>query len=139
MSRRINTPTNRFQQFNISTLFNKITSHQSFFKDLFPFFSMYSNSHNFQTDDRMELTLVPYDVELNNDRMELTLVPNDVELNNDRMELTLVPNDVELNNDRMELTLVPNDVELPLISKNVIRNNGFITISSSIGLPVVTS
>ena len=32
--------------------------------------------------------------ELNNDRMELILVPNNVELNNDRMELILVPHDV---------------------------------------------
>ena len=47
----------------------------------------------------VELILVP--------RMELILVPHDVELNNDRMELILVPNDVELNNDRMELILVP--------------------------------
>ena len=50
--------------------------------------------------DRMELILVPNDVELNNDRMELILVPNDVELNNDQVELILVPHDVELNNDR---------------------------------------
>ena len=33
--------------------------------------------------------------DLNNDRMELILVPNDVELNNDQMELILVPHDVE--------------------------------------------
>ena len=38
--------------------------------------------------------------ELNNDRVELILVPNDVELNNDRVELVLVPIDVELNNDQ---------------------------------------
>ena len=38
--------------------------------------------------------------ELNNDRMELILVPHDVELNNDRVELILAPHDVELNNDR---------------------------------------
>ena len=74
-------------------------------------------SHNFRNNDRIELILVPTDVELNNDRMELILVPNDVELNNDRMELILVPNDVELNNDRMELILVPNDVECPEVFK----------------------
>ena len=62
---------------------------------------MSSTSHNFQ----------------NNDRMELILVPNDVELNTDRMVLILVPNDVELNTDRMELILVPNDVEFPLFFK----------------------
>ena len=33
-------------------------------------------------------------------RVELILVPNDVELNNDRVELIVVPNDVELNNVR---------------------------------------
>ena len=44
------------------------------------------------------MTLVKMNFELNNDRMELILVPNNVELN-DRMELILVPNDVELNND----------------------------------------
>ena len=47
---------------------------------------------------------------LNNDRVELILVPNDVELNNDRLEMILVPKDVELNNDRLEMIVVPNDV-----------------------------
>ena len=40
-------------------------------------------------------------MELNNDRVELILVPNNVELNNDRVVLVLVSDDVELNNDRV--------------------------------------
>ena len=63
---------------------------------------MYSNSRNFRT----------------NDRVELILVPNDVELNNDLVELILVPNDVGLNNDRVELILIPNDVGFPLLFKS---------------------
>ena len=59
-------------------------------------FPVYSNSYNFRTIDRMELILVPNDVELYNGRMELILVPNDVELYNGRMELILVPNDAEV-------------------------------------------
>ena len=58
----------------------------------FVLFSMYSNHHNFLNNDRVEVILVPNDVELNNDRVELVLVPNDVELNNVRVELILVPN-----------------------------------------------
>ena len=64
--------------------------------------SMYSNSHNFR----------------NNDRMELILIPNDAKLNIDRMELILVTNDEELNIDRMELILVTNDEEFPLVFQN---------------------
>ena len=55
-------------------------------KVIMPNFSMYSNSHNFCNNDRVELMLVPNDVGLNNDRVELVLVPNHVGLNNDRVE-----------------------------------------------------
>ena len=32
-------------------------------------FSMHSNNHNFRNNDRVELILVPHDVELNNGRV----------------------------------------------------------------------
>ena len=48
-------------------------------------FSMYAN--NFQTNEWMELILVPNKIELNIERMELILVPNKIELNIERMEL----------------------------------------------------